>query len=336
MYCAIRKCEGCGCELQRAEVARRWPKWCPGCHPRRKRAPAERQCERCGEQFSPTFDRNIYCKPCSPEAKKENDARRYLAGVNAECQCKQCGERYRPKHSSRVSYCSRECFHESKSQAAVARATADGWLSCLHHRSSQFACRICGTWSTRKLCSDECRMEEDRIRSRATCRAVPDVVACRMCGADVVRVVDGWCVRKGHRCDECRAKASKAQRKKGRVVRKAKKRGHPLVRPESIIEHDVFCSCLWVCGICGDTVDHSLPPGHPLSAEMDHIKPLSRWGTHTRDNAQCTHRICNQIKSDHDQAVAVHDVDEMRAEGLWEAWKTRAVDKWIKAEGRAG
>ena len=43
-----------------------------------------------------------------------------------------------------------------------------------------------------------------------------------------------------------------------------------------------------VCGICGGEL---YPP-----VEIDHIIPLSKGGTHTRDNLQASHAQCNRSK----------------------------------------
>ena len=51
------------------------------------------------------------------------------------------------------------------------------------------------------------------------------------------------------------------------------------------------------CAICGQPIDYSLPPGHPLSFEVDEIIPVSLGGSPVdRANVQPAHRICNQRK----------------------------------------
>lgn len=52
-----------------------------------------------------------------------------------------------------------------------------------------------------------------------------------------------------------------------------------------------------VCGICGREVDKTLPPGLPLSPELDEIIPVARGGSpYDIDNLQLVHRICNERK----------------------------------------
>ena len=52
------------------------------------------------------------------------------------------------------------------------------------------------------------------------------------------------------------------------------------------------------CGICGKPIDYSLPPGHPMSFEVDEIVPVSLGGDPLdKGNVQASHRICNERKS---------------------------------------
>ena len=58
---------------------------------------------------------------------------------------------------------------------------------------------------------------------------------------------------------------------------------------------------LWIeqgeqCGICGDPIPAAAVFPDPLSKSIDHIVPLSRGGTHTRDNVQFAHLVCNERK----------------------------------------
>lgn len=53
------------------------------------------------------------------------------------------------------------------------------------------------------------------------------------------------------------------------------------------------------CALCGRPIDYSLPPGHPMSYELDEIVPVSRGGSPLDpSNVQPAHRICNQRKGD--------------------------------------
>lgn len=56
-----------------------------------------------------------------------------------------------------------------------------------------------------------------------------------------------------------------------------------------------------ICQICGkkcDVNDKSWGSCGPLYPSIDHIVPLSKGGSHTWDNVQLAHMICNSIKCD--------------------------------------
>jgi 5-methylcytosine-specific restriction endonuclease McrA len=58
----------------------------------------------------------------------------------------------------------------------------------------------------------------------------------------------------------------------------------------------VFERDRWTCQLCRHPVDRSLPPGHPGSATLDHVVPLSRGGGHDQANLQLGHWSCNKAK----------------------------------------
>lgn len=54
----------------------------------------------------------------------------------------------------------------------------------------------------------------------------------------------------------------------------------------------------WICHLCGEHVDKTLPPEHPRSATCDHLVPHSKGGTNRNSNLKLAHRICNQLRGD--------------------------------------
>lgn len=48
------------------------------------------------------------------------------------------------------------------------------------------------------------------------------------------------------------------------------------------------------CWLCGDPIDLSLPPQHPMAGQGDHVVPLEDGGAALdRDNVRAAHRTCN-------------------------------------------
>ena len=52
------------------------------------------------------------------------------------------------------------------------------------------------------------------------------------------------------------------------------------------------------CSICGLPVPKNTPRLHPLAAEVDHIVPIARGGTHNPKNLALAHKTCNIAKGD--------------------------------------
>ncbi|TAJ46346.1 MAG: HNH endonuclease [Herbiconiux sp.] len=50
------------------------------------------------------------------------------------------------------------------------------------------------------------------------------------------------------------------------------------------------------CGICGDTIDYTLPHTDPRSFVVDHVIPLAKGGPDRIENKQAAHRDCNSTK----------------------------------------
>lgn len=53
------------------------------------------------------------------------------------------------------------------------------------------------------------------------------------------------------------------------------------------------------CYICGDKMNFKVDYNHDNYPNIEHVKPISKGGTHTWDNVKLAHRICNMKKSDH-------------------------------------
>jgi 5-methylcytosine-specific restriction endonuclease McrA len=62
---------------------------------------------------------------------------------------------------------------------------------------------------------------------------------------------------------------------------------------EEIAERDNF-----ICHICEQAVDMSLPRTSKFGATLDHVIPVSKGGVDSRENLKLAHWICNIKKSD--------------------------------------
>lgn len=66
---------------------------------------------------------------------------------------------------------------------------------------------------------------------------------------------------------------------------------------EDIDREIVFERDEYICGLCHLPVDRNLKYPDPMSKSLDHIVPISRGGSHTYDNVQCSHLYCNVAAS---------------------------------------
>ncbi|MCG3808923.1 HNH endonuclease [Psychrobacter sp. Ps4] len=93
--------------------------------------------------------------------------------------------------------------------------------------------------------------------------------------------------------------AEKHRRKSGRIAKSRRRARIRNTKNDPIDPFDVFDAADWRCYLCGKSTPKSLRGTYDNRApELDHIKPLSKGGTHTMDNVACCCRECNRIKSD--------------------------------------
>jgi len=65
---------------------------------------------------------------------------------------------------------------------------------------------------------------------------------------------------------------------------------------EKFTDLEVFEEDDYICQLCFEPIDPFLRNHHPEMASLDHIKPISKGGSHTRDNVQTSHLVCNLRK----------------------------------------
>lgn len=100
----------------------------------------------------------------------------------------------------------------------------------------------------------------------------------------------------------CSDKCKRKRKRKGenKSIRR-RCRGYGVFYDNTITNDAVFMRDGYICQICGkpcDTTDKSWGSCGPMSPSVDHIIPLVSGGTHTWDNVQCAHVICNSYKRD--------------------------------------
>lgn len=171
-------------------------------------------------------------------------------------------------------------------------------------QTSHNACIVCGAEFSyvrgrgrlRRFCSDGCkakRAERNRRNSKA--------IICRECGSNYrprQGKHGGYCSPKCYHAAEGRkrrihASPEEAKRHHARLRRARKK----AARIESFSAIEVYERDRWICGICHKKVNRRLKHPDKRSASLDHIVSLADGGSHTKENSQLAHWICNSRKT---------------------------------------
>jgi hypothetical protein len=295
-----RICAGCGAPLEIDPRERRKRKWCSGaCRARALRLQdgyvAKRNaaravapqchigfatCRECSELYitrrpaqpSDRCCRKIECR----RARKARDQRegrykvhrehrvRETAAPDAECVA--CGKmfvRLRPGWAA----CSSEC----------ARIVAT--LTRMERRAAERAARLLPVLYTGpRPASARARPAEPVGKPRRFIAG-----SCKWCGDSFVAPHQ----REARYCSQrCLKASNKAAR--GRFLIAGTKR-------RAIYERDT-----WICQLCGDPVDPTLPPSDVWAATLDHIECQS-WALipdHSPSNLRLAHRWCNSVRGD--------------------------------------
>lgn len=230
-------------------------------------------------------------KYCSEKCQRAVATAKYV--VKAEFECQQCLSMFRPKRTDRTKFCSRECaFQDFRDRSAAIRPVS---FSIFKRR-----CDCCSEWfvvtvKASRLCSDACRSENDRLKSRDRSAANDNrdhsPRACAECGEEFITSYGD--LRSVYCSDAC------GRRRVRRVARKKERARLRGAMVESVDPIKVFERDRWRCKICGMSTPRRLRGTYDDRApELDHVMPLSLGGAHSYLNTQCACRRCNAEKSD--------------------------------------
>lgn len=269
-----------------------------------------KECVVCGEKYN-SKGNNICCsKECSINRKKATDKNKIS---NKKIECKLCGKTFIGNKTT--SYCSKEC--KSKYMKSSIKEILCSCIVCNSEFISKrinskycskecqkkwekdnprniFKCKQCGkefksNFKNQKFCSIECTNKS---------KAIYPIVICEHCGKEFrldIRQAGRFCSRQ---CFLNHIGAEPWERKiKIRDITHIRRAKKLKVKYENIKVEEIFKKDNWICKICGEPVDKYLGYPNSMSATLDHIIPLSKGGTHTYNNVQLAHLICNIKKS---------------------------------------
>lgn len=184
-------------------------------------------------------------------------------------------------------YCSRQCrfaYLNWRTETRTVQREGDRWEVGLWKLCACSNCK--GVFFSKQpkahLCSRKCSIEYHNppvpIRE----------MECRQCG----RRYEG----KGQPvCGDCVCLNLKAATKAAKIKRRYQLAS---TQVEPIRVDEIFDRDGWVCQECGTSVSKSLDVNDDRYPNLDHVIPLAKGGTHTKENVRCTCRKCNIEKSD--------------------------------------
>lgn len=219
------------------------------------------------------------CRCANNDYMREYQRRRYAAGkasgAKATFECQRCGTsfvsmtRYKPK------YCSIECQHASRQQAAN-EATRERYKGRRHAKRA----RQRRNAAQRRLHMAKAGTTGTTIRADITC------LVC-----DTHFLATWWGRSTNRACSEACEEQLRSDRKRdGKHRRRARQRS-AYVAPVS--RTAIYTRDKWICGICHRAIPKGISVPHPMAATIDHIVPLSLGGTHEPANVRAAHFQCN-------------------------------------------
>ena len=227
-----------------------------------------KQCEYCGKEFEAQTVRRKFC---SDACRQREHRKSHPQKGKTEEQKRRDRERQREKYA-------RE-----------------------HHIGEKRICVICGNEFMSKsekgqTCSKQCARMLSR-RKTGFCNSYLITKTCVVCG-EAFKTYRGKQVTCSKECSDAKDRERRNHQNTSFRSR-CKKYGvyfDAKVKADLVIKRD---GC--VCQICGKRCDPSdkrwgfFGPDYPT---LDHIRPLSKGGTHTWDNVQCACGMCNSEKRD--------------------------------------
>ena len=160
---------------------------------------------------------------------------------------------------------------------------------------SRCTCGHCGKQfyapRKRKYCSNEC------ISASRSTTDWSELI-CQCCGVGFA--ADKRNGAPPRYCQVCDQVVKEKHHRSAQRASKARRRA--LLKASCVVSFDpfdVFDRDKWRCKLCGVRTPKMKRGTHDDDApELDHIIPLSKGGSHSRENTQCTCRKCNAAKSD--------------------------------------
>lgn len=219
--------------------------------------------------------------------------------------CEECGALVERKGKAKPRFCSDKCRraeeYERRTQRNAERRAA--LIAKNTEENPEKECADCGTPAGRHknglpkdYCSKACRDHVSRKKRQAS------GPHCKEAGCDRPSHARGWCGSHYSRWWD-----SENPERKDMIRKRRDERIASASACEDIDRRVVFERDDWTCNICGGPIPQDAVYPDPLSAQVDHVVPLSQGGDHSYENVAASHMRCNLTKRD-GRAVDRHEL----------------------------
>ena len=275
-------------------------------------------CECCGKEFECCFGKTRYCsKQCYDHVRRSSHKIEPYHKI-----CKVCGAGYNTSRSQSVT-CSPECAKAYKRPKGIKYVPIAKWVCetqsdfeyVSHTRGRiKLKCKICGNVIERakstvkyknvrcEYCEEEKQLQEARQKMVRFFIALKDAKTpkqCKYCG----KLFTSTYPTQMYCSTQCK---HKIKRRRSGHRKRCQKYG--VDYDNSVTLPKIIARDKNICQLCGRPCDkNSLEWGTlgPLYPTIDHITALANGGTHTWDNVQLAHAICNSYKRDLDDLETI-------------------------------
>ena len=174
--------------------------------------------------------------------------------------------------------------------------------SAITLRHKQVGCYLCNQIEKQKQKEKEKEAQARLIEVTRFNRPVPkykpiQLKACPVCGAFY------YAINRARYCsDEC----AKEARRKYDNTKKYKRRVNAQTKDSAgITARRLYIKYRGICWLCGKLCDITASPNSDLYPSVDHVKPISKGGLDSWDNVRLAHRICNSVRSNHEEITKI-------------------------------
>ena len=187
----------------------------------------------------------------------------------------------------------------------VVRHKACGYTfrtSAITLRHKKVGCYLCDQIEKQKQKEKEKEAQARLIEVTRFNRPVPkykpiQLRTCAVCGAFYYASN-----RKRYCSDEC---AKEAQRKQYSTKKDRRRVVAQTKDSAGITARRLYIKYGGICWLCGKPCDITASPNSDLYPSVDHVKPISKGGIDSWDNVRLAHRICNSLRSNHEEITKI-------------------------------